>query len=61
MTTNGKVVVNLATGLEDPERVTVAFRPSSATDSAARGKRRGGGRRPGSGDTSVSMNFTRRG
>jgi predicted peroxiredoxin len=25
MTTNGKVVINLATGLEDPERVTVAF------------------------------------
>jgi predicted peroxiredoxin len=24
-TNNGKVVVNLATGLEDPERVTVAF------------------------------------
>ena len=25
MTTNGKVVINLATGLEDPERVTLAF------------------------------------
>jgi predicted peroxiredoxin len=25
MAENGKVVVNLATGLEDPERVTVAF------------------------------------
>jgi hypothetical protein len=25
MTANGKVVVNLATGLEDPERVTIAF------------------------------------
>jgi predicted peroxiredoxin len=25
MADNGKVVVNLATGLEDPERVTVAF------------------------------------
>jgi len=25
MTTNGKVVINLATGLEDAERVTVAF------------------------------------
>lgn len=25
VTDNGKVVVNLATGLEDPERVTVAF------------------------------------
>jgi hypothetical protein len=25
MSSNGKVVINLATGLEDPERVTVAF------------------------------------
>ena len=25
MPDNGKVVVNLSTGLEDPERVTVAF------------------------------------
>jgi predicted peroxiredoxin len=25
MSTNGKVVINLATGLEDPERVTVAY------------------------------------
>src|SRR4051794_3866993 len=25
MADNGKVVINLATGLEDPERVTVAF------------------------------------
>ena len=25
MGSNGKVVINLATGLEDPERVTVAF------------------------------------
>jgi predicted peroxiredoxin len=25
MSTNGKVVINLATGLEDPERVTIAF------------------------------------
>jgi hypothetical protein len=25
MSANGKVVINLATGLEDPERVTVAF------------------------------------
>jgi predicted peroxiredoxin len=25
MASNGKVVINLATGLEDPERVTIAF------------------------------------
>ena len=33
---NGKVVVNLATGLEDPERVTVAFLVAGAA--AASGK-----------------------
>jgi predicted peroxiredoxin len=33
---NGKVVVNLATGLEDPERVTVAFLVAGAA--AAAGK-----------------------
>ncbi len=33
---NGKVVVNLATGLEDPERVTVAFLVAVAA--AQRGK-----------------------
>jgi predicted peroxiredoxin len=33
---NGKVVVNLATGLEDPERVTVAFLVGGAA--AAAGK-----------------------
>lgn len=33
---NGKVVVNLATGLEDPERVTVAFLVAAAA--AAAGK-----------------------
>jgi predicted peroxiredoxin len=33
---NGKVVVNLATGLEDPERVTVAFLVAGAA--AAEGK-----------------------
>jgi predicted peroxiredoxin len=36
METNGKVVVNLATGLEDPERVTVAFLVAGAA--AAAGK-----------------------
>jgi predicted peroxiredoxin len=36
MDENGKVVVNLATGLEDPERVTVAFLVAGAA--AAEGK-----------------------
>ena len=36
MSANGKVVVNLATGLEDPERVTVAFLVAGAA--AAAGK-----------------------
>jgi predicted peroxiredoxin len=36
MGANGKVVVNLATGLEDPERVTVAFLVGGAA--AAAGK-----------------------
>jgi predicted peroxiredoxin len=33
---NGKVVVNLATGLEDPERVTVAFLVAGAAASAGK-------------------------
>lgn len=33
---NGKVVVNLATGLEDPERVTVAFLVAGAAAAAAK-------------------------
>jgi predicted peroxiredoxin len=33
---NGKVVVNLATGLEDPERVTVAFLVGGAAASQGR-------------------------
>lgn len=33
---NGKVVVNLATGLEDPERVTVAFLVAGAAATAGR-------------------------
>jgi hypothetical protein len=36
MTTNGKVVINLATGLEDPERVTLAFLVGSAAAQAGR-------------------------
>ena len=36
MANNGKVVINLATGLEDPERVTVAFLVGGAA--AERGK-----------------------
>src|SRR2546421_3454597 len=36
MQTNGKVVINLSTGLEDPERVTVAFLVGGAA--AAAGK-----------------------
>ena len=36
MTTNGKVVVNLATGLEDPERVTVAFLVAGAAAQAGK-------------------------
>ena len=34
--TNNKVVVNLATGLEDPERVTVAFLVAGAAASAGK-------------------------
>jgi predicted peroxiredoxin len=34
MTANGKVVINLATGLEDPERVTVAFLVAGAAAQA---------------------------
>jgi predicted peroxiredoxin len=33
---NGRVVVNLATGLEDPERVTVAFLIAGAAAAAGR-------------------------
>jgi predicted peroxiredoxin len=33
---NGKVVINLATGLEDPERVTVAFLVAGAAASAGK-------------------------
>ena len=33
---NGKVVVNLATGLEDPERVTVAFLVGGAAATAGK-------------------------
>jgi predicted peroxiredoxin len=33
---NGRVVVNLATGLEDPERVTVAFLVAGAAAAAGR-------------------------
>jgi predicted peroxiredoxin len=36
MSTNGKVVVNLATGLEDPERVTVAFLVAGAAAQAGK-------------------------
>jgi predicted peroxiredoxin len=36
MDVNGKVVVNLATGLEDPERVTVAFLVAGAAASAGK-------------------------
>jgi predicted peroxiredoxin len=36
MTTNGRVVINLATGLEDPERVTVAFLVAGAAAQAGR-------------------------
>lgn len=36
MTTNGKVVINLATGLEDPERVTLAFLVGSAAAQTGR-------------------------
>jgi predicted peroxiredoxin len=36
MTTNGKVVINLATGLEDPERVTVAFLLAGAAAEAGK-------------------------
>ena len=36
MQTNGKVVVNLATGLEDPERVTVAFLVGGAAATAGK-------------------------
>jgi predicted peroxiredoxin len=34
--TNGKVVINLATGLEDPERVTVAFLVAGAAATAGK-------------------------
>jgi predicted peroxiredoxin len=36
MNTNGKVVINLATGLEDPERVTVAFLVAGAAAEAGK-------------------------
>jgi predicted peroxiredoxin len=36
MRTNGKVVINLATGLEDPERVTVAFLVAGAAAQAGK-------------------------
>jgi predicted peroxiredoxin len=36
MSENGKVVINLATGLEDPERVTVAFLVAGAAASAGK-------------------------
>jgi len=36
MTTNGKVVINLATGLEDPERVTLAFLVAGAAAQAGK-------------------------
>jgi predicted peroxiredoxin len=36
MSTNGKVVINLATGLEDPERVTVAFLVAGAAAEAGK-------------------------
>ena len=36
MNGNGKVVVNLATGLEDPERVTVAFLVAGAAATAGK-------------------------
>ena len=36
MKANGKVVINLATGLEDPERVTLAFLVGGAAAQAGR-------------------------
>jgi predicted peroxiredoxin len=36
MSGNGKVVINLATGLEDPERVTVAFLVGGAAAQSGR-------------------------
>lgn len=36
MTTDGRVVINLATGLEDPERVTVAFLVAGAAAQAGK-------------------------
>ena len=36
MTTNGKVVINLATRLKDPERVTVAFLVAGAAAQAGK-------------------------
>jgi predicted peroxiredoxin len=36
MSSNGKVVINLATGLEDPERVTVAFLVAGAAAQAGK-------------------------
>ena len=36
MSANGKVVINLATGLEDPERVTLAFLIGGAAAPAGR-------------------------
>jgi predicted peroxiredoxin len=36
VSTNGKVVINLATGLEDPERVTVAFLVGGAAAQAGK-------------------------
>ena len=36
MKANGKVVINLSTGLEDPERVTLAFRVGGAAAQAGR-------------------------
>lgn len=36
MSENGKVVINLATGLEDPERVTIAFLVGGAAAQSGR-------------------------
>ncbi len=36
MSADGKVVINLATGLEDPERVTVAFLVGGAAAQSGR-------------------------
>ena len=39
MNTQSKVVINLATGLEDPERVTVAFLVGGAAAQSGRPSR----------------------